>query len=91
VVASGGYGGDGSGVTKRAAAKGNARRRAPPKTGQKKKLKLVLKLVADIALVGVPNAGKSTFLASVTRAKPKIANVSYKYCVNTLAVLELEC
>jgi GTP-binding protein len=64
-------------VTRRAAAKGKTRRRAPPSSGERKKLKLVLKLVADIALVGVPNAGKSTFLASVTRAKPKIANVSF--------------
>jgi GTP-binding protein len=77
VVSQGGNGGDGSGVTRRAAAKGKTRRRAPPSSGERKKLKLVLKLVADIALVGVPNAGKSTFLASVTRAKPKIANVSF--------------
>ena len=76
VVSKGGKGGDGSGVTRRAGAKGKIRRRAPPASGERKKLKLVLKLVADIALVGVPNAGKSTFLASVTRAKPKIANVS---------------
>jgi len=78
LVAKGGKGGDGSGVTRRAAAKGKIRRRAPPASGERKKLKLVLKLVADIALVGVPNAGKSTFLAAVTRAKPKIANVSFK-------------
>jgi len=41
IVASGGFGGDGSGVTKRAAVKGHKRRRAPPKTGQRKKLKFV--------------------------------------------------
>ena len=76
VVARGGRGGDGSGVTKKSAAKGRARRRQPPGAGQRRKLKLTLKIVADVALVGVPNAGKSTFLASVTRATPKIANVS---------------
>jgi len=86
IVASGGFGGDGSGVTKRAAVKGHKRRRAPPKTGQRKKLKLVLKLVADIALVGVPNAGKSTFLASVTRAKPKIANYPFTTVIPNLGV-----
>lgn len=86
VVASGGAGGDGSGVTRRANAKGNSLRRAPPASGERKKLKLVLKLVADIALVGVPNAGKSTFLASVTRAKPKIANYPFTTVIPNLGV-----
>ena len=48
VVAGGGKGGEGSGVTRRPAAKGKSRRRAPPEAGQRRKLKLVLKLVADI-------------------------------------------
>jgi GTP-binding protein len=49
-------------------------------------LKLTLKIVADVALVGVPNAGKSTFLASVTRAKPKIANYPFTTVVPNLGV-----
>lgn len=79
-VAQGGSGGDGSGVTRRAAVKGKQKRRSPPASGEKKKLRLELKLIGDVALVGVPNAGKSTFLACVTRAKPKIANVS-RHCI----------
>lgn len=69
VIANGGSGGDGSGATRRAAAKGQKRRRQPPASGDRKKIQLELKLVGDIALVGKPNAGKSTFLAAVTRAK----------------------
>ena len=76
VVAMGGEGGEGSGVAGKFAGRGVRRPRIPPMRGERKKLKLTLKIVADVALVGVPNAGKSTFLASVTRATPKIANVS---------------
>lgn len=63
LVARGGEGGEGSAVKNR----GVRRPRAPPKGGERKVLKLTLKIVADVALVGVPNAGKSTFLAAVTR------------------------
>jgi GTP-binding protein len=73
LVAVGGEGGEGSGIN--AKGRGVRRPRTPPQGGERKTLRLTLKIVADVALVGVPNAGKSTFLSVVTRAKPKIANV----------------
>lgn len=85
VVAKGGEGGEGTGVLLKNG-RGVQRPRVGALGGERKMLELTLKLVADVALVGVPNAGKSTFLASVTRAKPKIADYPFTTIIPNLGV-----
>jgi GTP-binding protein len=72
IVCKGGRGGRGN--SKFASAKNKAPRVAEKgEPFEEIKLRLELKIIADIGLIGVPNAGKSTFLSVVTNAKPKIA------------------
>lgn len=62
----------------------------PGQKAQELNLILELKVIADVGLVGFPNVGKSTFLARVTNAKPKIANYHFTTLSPNLGVVDLD-
>ena len=87
-IAKGGDGGFGN-MRFKSAINRAPRQKTPGWPGEKKSLKLELKVLADVGLLGMPNAGKSTFISAVSNARPKIADYPFTTLHPNLGVVRV--